>query len=65
MAMSISGSSSASSLTEGWWVVEGSGADVGLELGEAMVGVDGDGIGEEDGGGNVVDLLSNRVWERK
>lgn len=38
MAMSISGSSSASSAVEGaGWVVEGSGAEVGLGFGEAMV----------------------------
>lgn len=39
MAMSISGSRSAS-VSEGCWVVEGSGAEVGLrlDLGEAMAG---------------------------
>ena len=42
MAMSISGSSSASSVMEGCWVVEGSGAEVGLGLGlgEAIVAKD-------------------------
>ena len=40
MAMSISGSSSASSVRGGCCVVEGLGAVVGLEVGEAMVEVD-------------------------
>ena len=39
MAMSISGSSSASSVRGGCCKVGGSGAEVGLELGEAIVGM--------------------------
>lgn len=44
MAMSISGSSSASSVKEGCWVVDGLGAEVGLGMGEAMVGRCGDAV---------------------